>query len=215
MKTIGVIGSGSAGKALATGFKKHGYEVMIGSREPAKLDNWINSDGNGIKAGDFSETAAFGEIVVLVVRGDIALEALQLIGEKNLNGKTIIDVTNPIDKNKPPVNGVLPYFTDFNESLMEKLQNAFPDARFVKSFNSIGGHLMVNPSFKDGKPTMFICGNNDDAKAEVTVILDQFGFETEDCGKVEAARAIEPLCMLWCIPGFLQNRWVQGFKLLK
>jgi 8-hydroxy-5-deazaflavin:NADPH oxidoreductase len=113
------------------------------------------------------------------------------------------------------VNGVLQYFTSQNDSLMERLQKLAPQAHFVKAFNSIGNAFMVNPDFKGVKPTMFICGNHDGAKADVRTILDQFGFEVEDVGKVEAARAIEALCMLWCIPGFLKDSWTHAFKLLK
>jgi 8-hydroxy-5-deazaflavin:NADPH oxidoreductase len=99
---------------------------------------------------------------------------------------------------------------------MERLQRIAPDAQFVKAFNSVGSGLMVNPDFGDGtKPTMFICGNNDDAKKKVRGILEKFGFETEDMGKAESARAIEPLCILWCIPGFISNEWAHAFKLLK
>ena len=97
---------------------------------------------------------------------------------------------------------------------MERLQREVPGAQFVKAFNSVGNACMVNPEFKGGKPTMFICGNSDAAKQTVTRILDQFGWEAADMGKVESARAIEPLCMLWCIPGFLRNDWVHAFKML-
>ena len=98
---------------------------------------------------------------------------------------------------------------------MEKLQQSFPEIHFVKAFNSVGNSFMVNPSFPGGKPSMFICGNSEKAKAEVKEIIDLFGWETEDMGMVEAARAIEPLCMLWCIPGLTKNSWAHAFKLLK
>ncbi len=97
---------------------------------------------------------------------------------------------------------------------MERQQRDFPEIRFVKAFNSVGSTLMVDPKFKGGKPTMFICGNNADAKRTVSKILDQFGWEVADMGPAEAARAIEPLCMLWCIPGFANNEWNHAFKLL-
>jgi 8-hydroxy-5-deazaflavin:NADPH oxidoreductase len=108
----------------------------------------------------------------------------------------------------------LKFFTSHDESLMERLQREFPSANFVKAFNSVGSALMVNPQFKGGKPTMFICGNSEAAKKSVGGILDQFGWEVADMGSAEAARAIEPLCMLWCLPGFLRNEWVHAFKLL-
>jgi len=127
----------------------------------------------------------------------------------------VIDATNPI-ADAPPVNGVLKFFTSLDESSMERLQREHPRAHFVKAFNSVGSGCMVNPQFKGGRPTMFICGNDEAAKQTVARILDQFGWETADAdmGKAEAARAIEPLCMLWCIPGFLRNDWSHAFKLL-
>ena len=150
---------------------------------------------------------------MLAVKGTAAVEALRGAGAANLTGKTVIDACNPI-ADEPPTNGVLKFFTNHDESLMEKLQKEFKSARFVKAFNSVGSSSMVNPQFKGGKPTMFICGNDDEAKKTVGKILDQFGWEVADMGKAEAARAIEPLCMLWCIPGFLRNEWVHAFKLL-
>ena len=105
-------------------------------------------------------------------------------------------------------------FTDLNDSLMERLQREFPDARFVKAFSSVGNALMVNPQLRDGRPSMFICGNDEAAKQTVAGILGQFGWDSVDMGGVEAARAIEPLCMLWCIPGFLRNEWNHAFRLL-
>jgi hypothetical protein len=209
---IGVLGSGTVAKVLAAGFLKHGHQVTMGTRTPAKLADWAAQNPEG-SVGNFASAAAFGEVVVLAVKGKVAAEALRLAGAENLLGKTVIDATNPIE-DAPPVNGVLPFFTNINESLMERLQHEFAGAHFVKAFNSVGAASMVNPEFKDGKPTMFICGNNESAKKTVGGILDQFGWETADMGKAEAARAIEPLCMLWCIPGFTRNQWTHAFKLL-
>jgi predicted dinucleotide-binding enzyme len=214
MKKIGVLGSGAVGKVLAGGFLKHGYEVMLGSREPAKLAEWQAAGGGRGSAGTFADAAHFGETVVLAVKGTAAEEVVRLVGADALAGKTVIDATNPIAE-APPVNGVLRLFTTFDESLMERLQRQAPAARFVKAFSSVGNSLMVNPQLAGGPPTMFICGNEVAAKAEVKGILDQFGWSTEDLGAMEAARAIEPLCILWCIPGFRQNRWRHAFKLLE
>jgi predicted dinucleotide-binding enzyme len=213
-KKIGIIGSGAVGQALATGFLKYGYQVMIGSRDLSKLAEWKSKSGEGGSIGTFAETAEFGEIIVLATKGSAALDALQLAGKANLSGKTIIDTTNPI-ADTPPENGVLNFYTELNNSQMERLQKAFPDANFVKAFNSIGSGLMINPDFGSEKPTMFICGNNKEARHEVSVICFLFGFETADMGTAEAARAIEPLCMLWCIPGFRDNNWNHAFRLLK
>jgi 8-hydroxy-5-deazaflavin:NADPH oxidoreductase len=210
---IAVIGSGDVGKTLASGFLKHGHEVMIGTRDPAKLAQWAAQNPAG-RVGSFDETAKFGELVVLAVKGTIAADVLRASGRANLASKTVIDATNPIT-DAPPVNGVLKFFTNLDESLMEKLQREFADANFVKAFNSVGVAAMVNPQFAGGPPSMFICGNSEAAKQRVATILDQFGWETADMGMAEAARAIEPLCILWCIPGFLSNDWLHAFKLLR
>ncbi|MCB9234651.1 MAG: NAD(P)-binding domain-containing protein [Bacteroidia bacterium] len=212
-KKIGILGSGIVAKTLGAGFLKYGYEVMLGTRDVSKLTEWQAGAGKGAKTGSFAETAAFGEIIVLAVGGTVAREVLETVGADHLNGKTVIDATNPIAK-APPVNGVMKFFTTLDESLMEILQNAFPGAHFVKSFSCVGSAFMVDPRF-ESKPTMFICGNNDQAKAEVSAILDQFGWEISDMGKVEGARAIEPLCMLWCIPGMLRGEWSHAFRLMK
>jgi predicted dinucleotide-binding enzyme len=210
---VGVLGSGDVAKTLAGGFLKHGHEVMMGTRDPGKLAAW-NANDRRATVDSFAEAARFGELVVLAVKGAVAAEALQAAGPANLKGKTVIDATNPL-ADAPPVKGVLNYFTSLDESLMERLQREFPEARLVKAFNSVGNVRMVNPEYAGGRPTMFICGNDPAAKEIVTQILEQFGWETEDMGQVEAARAIEPLCMLWCIPGFLRNQWTHAFKLLR
>jgi predicted dinucleotide-binding enzyme len=209
---VGVLGSGDVAKVLGGGFLKHGHDVMMGTREPAKLADWASQNSKG-RVGGFADAANFADLVVLAVKGAVAADALRAAGKANLTGKTIIDATNPI-ADAPPVNGVLKFFTDLDESLMERLQREFEGALFVKAFSSVGNALMINPQFEGGKPTMFICGNDDGAKKTVTGILDQFGWETADMGKAEAARAIEPLCMLWCIPVFLRNQSGHAFKLL-
>ncbi|HEX4053209.1 MAG TPA: NAD(P)-binding domain-containing protein [Tepidisphaeraceae bacterium] len=209
---VGILGSGDVAKALAGGFLKNSHEVMLGTRTPAKLAEWKTQNPKG-RTGSFADAATFGDLVVLAVKGNAAAEALRSAGTRNVSGKTVIDATNPTE-DSPPVNGVLKFFTKPNESLMEQLQQEFSGAKFVKAFNSVGADSMVSPEFEDGKPTMFICGNDESAKKTVSGILDAFGWETADMGKAEAARAIEPLAMLWCIPGFLRNEWTHAFKLL-
>ena len=213
-KKIAVLGSGVVGQTLADGFLKHGYDVIRGSREPSKLASWKTGAGAKASVGTFAEAAKQGDIVVLAVKGGAAEEVLALAGPESLAGKTVIDTTNPI-ADAPPVNGVLSYFTNLGDSLMERLKKRVPSARFVKAFSCVGNVFMVNPDFGGTKPTMFICGDHGGAKEEVRAILDQFGWETEDMGSAEAARAIEPLCMLWCIPGLTRNQWGHAFKLLK
>jgi predicted dinucleotide-binding enzyme len=210
---VGVLGSGDVAKVLAAGFLKHGHAVMVGSRSPEKLKEWASAN-KGASAGTFAKVAEFGELLVLAVKGNAAAEALRLAGAANLNGKPVIDACNPIAE-VPPVHGVLKFFTTHDESLMEQLQREFSSAHFVKAFNSVGSVCMINPQFPGGKPTMFICGNSEPAKKTVAQICDQFGWEVADMGAAEAARAIEPLCMLWCIPGFLRADWMHAFKLLQ
>jgi predicted dinucleotide-binding enzyme len=210
---IGVIGSGVVATTLGSGFLTHGHEVVLGTRESAKLEEWAKENPKGRVMG-FAETAAFAEIIVLAVKGTASLKALRAIGAANLAGKIVIDATNPIAE-VPPVNGVLSFFTSQNDSLMEQLQREFGGARFVKAFNSVGAACMINPQFEGGKPTMFLCGNDAAAKQTVTGLLDQLGWVSEDTGAVESARAVEALCMLWCIAGFRSNDWVHAYKVLR
>lgn len=210
---IGIIGSGVVGQTLANGFIKHDYEVTIGTNTASKRDELRRKTNGKATVGTFEDAAKFGDVIVLATKGTAALEALSAAGTAHLAGKTVIDTCNPI-ADAAPLNGVLQFFTSQNESLMERLQNAVPEARFVKAFSCIGNALMVDPDFGGQKPTMFICGNDERAKATVRSIVEQFGHDVADMGTVEAARAIEPLCILWCIPGFRSGTWTHAFKLL-
>jgi predicted dinucleotide-binding enzyme len=210
---IGILGSGAVARTLGTGFLKYGHEVTVGTRDAAKLAEWKAANPKG-SVGSFADAAAFGEVLVLAAKGSVAAKVCRLAGAGNFAGKPVLDTTNPIVEGGPD-KGVLKYFTTLEDSLMERLQKEFPEARFVKAFNSVGAPRMVDPDFGGVKPTMFLCGNDAAAKATATKILDQFGWEVADMGGVEAARAIEPLCILWCIPGFRENSWTHAFKLLK
>jgi len=211
---VGVLGSGNVGKVLAAGFLKHGHKSMLGTRDPNKpeVQQWLR-ETPGATAGTFEQAARFGEVVVLATLGRAALEAIKLAGVANFAGKTVIDTTNPI-ADTPPVQGVLAFTTGPNESLGERVQAAAPQARVVKAFNSVGAARMVNPSYQQGPPTMFLCGDDESAKKRVSEIIRMFGWEPFDCGGIVASRALEPLCMLWCIPGFRRNQWTHAFKLL-
>ena len=188
---------------------------MLGTRNVAKEEvlKWQQEYPAG-RLGSFQDTAQFGEIIVLAVSGLVAEDAITMAGKEYFFEKIVIDATNPIAA-VPPDNGVLKFFTTLEDSLMERIQKLVPAAKIVKAFNSVGNAFMYKPSFPAGTPTMFICGNDEAAKKTVTGILDSFGWETEDMGRAEAARAIEPLCILWCIPGFIRNQWGHAFKLLK
>lgn len=211
---VGILGSGIVGRVLGAGFLKHGHQVMIGTRDSDKpdLQQWVR-ETPGVKTGSFEDAARFGDLILLVTLGRAAENAIELAGAANFTGKTLIDATNPL-ADAPPVNGVLPYFTGPNESLGERIQAKIPGANVVKAFNSVGNTRMVNPQFEQGTPTMFLCGNSDAAKSQVSEVIRQFGWEPFDCGSIVSARALEPLCMLWCLPGFLRNQWTHAFKVL-
>ena len=209
---VGILGSGDVAKALAGGFLKHGHQVHSARAIPPSLPTSSpRITARGPAAPPTPRSSASSSCLRSRARPRSMRSRPR--ARANLAGKPVIDATNPIAE-APPANGVLKFFTNLDQSLMERLQAAFPDAHFVKAFSSVGNAMMVNPQFKGGKPTMFICGNDDKAKAVVGGIIDQFGWETADMGKAEAARAIEPLCMLWCIPGFIRNEWTHAFKLL-
>lgn len=208
---VGILGSGDVAKALGKGFLASGHEVMLGSREADKVKGW--SDHAHAKHGTFTEAARFGDVVVVAVKGTVAVDAVKSVAA-GIEGKPVIDATNPI-ADAPPVNGILQFFTGPNDSLMERLQAAVPGAHFVKAFSCVGNPFMYKPTFPGGPPTMFICGNHDGAKEKVRGVLTEFGWDSEDIGKVEGARAIEPLCQLWCAPGMIRNQWTHAFKLLK
>lgn len=211
-KKIAVLGSGTVGEVLANGFLKYGHAVMRASRDPKKLDGWKNAAKGEASTGTFADAAKWGEIIVLAVKGTASEGTIKELAGA-LAGKTVIDATNPI-ADAPPQNGVIQYFTQQNESLMERLQKAAPQTRFVKAFNSVGNALMVNPKLPK-KPTMFICGNDAGAKQQASELLAQFGWEAMDMGGVEAARPIEALCILWCIPGFIKNDWMHVIDYVK
>lgn len=211
---VGVLGSGIVGRVLGAGFIKHGHEVMIGTRDAEKgeLRQWLRENA-GASAGSFAAAAKFGEFLVLAVGGNVVEQALDRAGPANFAGKTLMDATNPIAA-APPINGVLQFFTGPNDSLGERIQAKLPGARVVKAFNSVGNGLMIDPHFEQGTPTMFLCGESEAAKSQVSGVIRAFGWEPFDCGGIIASRALEPLCMLWCIPMFRQNQASHAFKML-
>ncbi len=213
MKKVAILGSGMVGQTLARGFLRYGNDVAIGTQNPTKKIDWDQATGKSPDVTTYEQAAQGADILVLAVKGTVAEDVVKAVAA-HASGKTVIDAANPIAE-LPPENGVLRFFTNLDESLMERLQKLVPTAHFVKAFNSVGSARMVNPDFAGIRPTMFICGNDAAAKQEVSTILDQFGWDVEDMGSVQAARAIEPLCMLWYIPGFLKNEWSHAFKLLK
>jgi predicted dinucleotide-binding enzyme len=207
---IAVLGSGHVGQALAGGLKAQGHEVRIGSREGNKLAEFCAK--TGVPEGRFEEVAAFGEVVILAVLGGVAEGLVKQLAPQ-LAGKPVLDTTNPIGG--APESGMLPYFTASNESLLERLQKAAPEAKLVKWFNSVGAHLMVKPALRGGTPTMFICGDDAAAKAIASTLATELGWNVEDAGPARLAHALEALCQLWCAPGFLRNDWAHAFAMLR
>ena len=143
---FGVLGSGTVAKTLAIALIERDHQVMVGTRDTEKLADWLHDHPLAL-AGSFREAAEFGDAVVLAVKGSAAADALHAAGKANLKGKLVIDATNPI-ADAPPVNGVLKFFTTLDDSLMERLQRGFPEAHFVKAFNSVGSSQFANPQFR-------------------------------------------------------------------
>jgi predicted dinucleotide-binding enzyme len=217
---IGMLGSGDVGRKLADGLIEVGHEVKIGTRDPAKeqIVQWVrNHVDRGEKqkasAGSFAEAASFGEMVIIATLWDGTVNAIKMADPaKNLTGKMVIDVTNPLDFSKgiPPKLAV-----GHTDSAGETVQRLLPDAKVVKTLNIVGNPHMIHPDFPCGPPTMFICGNDDEAKKMVIdSILTPFGWETIDIGGIEGARLLEPLAMLWITYYFRTNNGNHAFKLL-
>ena len=212
---IGIIGSGEVGRKLADGFIELGHHVKIGSRDPnqSKITDWINKhDKEKASSGTFAETASFGELVVLATLWEGTADAIQLSNSKNLTNKIVIDVTNPLDFSKgiPPTLAV-----GHTDSGGERVQRMLPDSKVVKAFNIVGNPHMLHPDFPGGKPTMFICGNDEVSKKIVTdYILSKFGWETIDIGGIEGSRVLEPLALLWILQYFKTGNGNHAFKLL-
>jgi predicted dinucleotide-binding enzyme len=195
---IGVLGTGMVGNALATKFAGIGHEVKMGARD-AKSDKaaaWAASAGAKASPGTFADAAAFGEVVLNCTSGAGSLDALKAAGAANLRGKVLVDVANPLDfsRGMPPS-----LFTVANDSLGERIQAAFPDARVVKALNTVNASVMVDPKRVPGVSDLFVCGNDAAAKAEVTRILKEwFGWPVVvDLGDITAARATEAYLLLW------------------
>lgn len=209
---IGILGSGDVGLKLADGFIATGHTVKIGTRSPEKVTSWAVRHGGRASAGSFADAASFGEIIVLATLWEGTPSALQLAGARNFSGKVVVDVTNPLDFSK----GVPPKLAvGHTDSGGETVQRLLPDAQVVKAFNIVGNPHMFKPDFRGGPPTMLICGNDERAKKSVTEILDAFGWETVDIGRIEEARLLEPLAMLWIAYYFKTGTANHAFKLLR
>jgi len=209
---IGIIGSGSVAQVLGSGFLSKGHSVMLGTRDASKLGEWVTNSGNNAQVGSFEDAAKFGDLVLLSVPGKALESVIDLAGRENLSGKTVIDITNPMDFSQ----GTPPRFTaTVGNSLGEQVQRLLPEANVVKAFNSIGVAVMTDPDFNGEAATHFIAGNSDPAKAEATELISEFGWEVVDVGGIEQSFFLEALTSLWVNYAFRSNNWNQAFKLLR
>jgi predicted dinucleotide-binding enzyme len=210
---VGVLGTGDVGRAIANGFIATGHEVRMGARDAgnAKAAEWAKQAGAMGSTGTFAAAARFGDVVVLATLGAANLDVLRTIGDA-VDGKVLIDTTNPLDfsKGAPPT-----LFVSGNDSGGEQVQRAVPRAKVVKAFNTIGHAFMFRPGFPGGQPTVFIAGDDAAAKKQVSEILEDFGLEPTDIGGIECSRYLEAMCMVWVLYGFKTGTWTHAFKLIR
>jgi len=211
---VGVLGSGDVGRRLAVGFRGRGHDVMVGSRDPGKpeLREWVSGEAAGVGIGTFAQAAAHGELLVLAVMGNAAGEAIAGAGPGNFTGKVVIDAMNPLDMS----GGFPPKLSITGEdSLGERVQRALPGAKVVKAFNTIGSPYFVDPVFSEGRPTMLIAGDDEDAKRTVGDVLADFGWgDVVDIGGIDGSRELEAICIAWVKIGAARGSWDHGFRLL-
>jgi predicted dinucleotide-binding enzyme len=208
---IGIVGSSEVAKSLAGGFLSEGHEVMLGSRQPGKLAAWVRESGNRASGGTFSETANFGELVVLAVHGTKSAEAIQIAGVDSFKDKVVIDATNPLDMSggSPELVGGL------GKSGGEINQATLSGAFVVKAFNTVGHAHFYRPEFPSGPPDMFICGDDAGAKEQVARICKDFGWNPIDVGGINLSHYLEAMAMVWIITASTGGHWNQAFKLLR
>src|SRR6185369_10942935 len=209
---IGILGTGDVGRALGTGFVKHGHEVKIGSREAGneKAEAWKQETGDKALTGTFADAAAFGEIVIVSTLWTGTENALRLAGHDNFKGKTVIDTINPLDFSTGA-----PRLAVSGTSAGEEVQKWLPDSHVVKAFNIVGKAHMVDPQFPGGPPDMFIAGNDAGAKETVSGILKDFGWDVVDLGGIESSRYLESMAMVWILHYFQTKNGNHAFKFLR
>lgn len=199
---IGVLGTGIVGNTIASALISNGHEVKMGSRSANNEKNIafvVNTGNQNASAGTFEDAASFGEIIFNCTAGSASLEALKLAGATNLNGKILVDISNPLDFSK----GMPPSLSVCNtNSLGEEIQKEFRDVRVVKTLNTMWSKLMVNPSLVNyGDHNVFICGNDEEAKKVIIdLVLIPFGWLKKnifDLGDITKARGTEMYLSLW------------------
>lgn len=210
---VGIIGSGDVGKQLARGFAKHGFEVVIGTRDPKKLEAWSKEAPGKVSVGSFAQAATHGDIVILATAGTGTESAIDLAEPKNFKGKLVLDATNPLDFSKGMPPGL---FVGTTDSLGERVQRKLSDAKVVKCFNTVGNVKMIDPKFKEGAPPLMICGNDAAAKKRVDAILKELGWPGAfDVGGIDAARSLEALVPLWVRIAAATSSYDHAFKVVR
>jgi len=207
---VGILGSGDVGKSFARAFGALGHDVVIGSRSPEKLSDFVGGEGDRVTSGTFEEAARSGDLLVLATHGMATEEAIEMAGKSNFGNKVVIDATNPLDFS----GGAPRLAVGHTDSLGEQIQRSIPNARVVKAFNTVGNALFFKPELPNGPPDMFIGGNDADAKKLVSQVCDAFGWGVVDLGGIEASRYLEPMCMAWVVHGVISGTWMHAFKLL-
>lgn len=197
MKKIGILGTGMVGNTIGSKLIELGYEVKMGSRtdDNPKAAEWVNKNGENSSQGTFSDATKFGDIIFNCTKGEAVLDILKMAGVENFSGKTLIDVSNPLDfsKGMPPT-----LFISNDNSLGEEIQKLLPDANVVKTLNIVNCEVMVNASKSGGEPTMLVSGNNNQAKADTVEILKQFGWnDVIDLGDITTSRGTESMLPVW------------------
>lgn len=192
---VAVMGTGMVGRSLAGRLSTLGHEVMMGSRDGSTARAWAEAEG--ARSGTYTEAAAWGELVIFATRGAALLDAARAAGSGHLDGKVVIDVTNPLDTSGEGLPTLIPALSN-TTSAGEELQRAHPGARVVKALNTMTCTVMVDPSRVPGEHDVFLCGNDQAAKAEVEALLGSFGWAAPiDLGPIEAARGLEGLMPFW------------------
>jgi predicted dinucleotide-binding enzyme len=212
---IGIIGSGMVAQQLGLGFLKLGHEVKLGTRHPAKLDQWLKQAGGKASVGSFADAAKFGELVALATLWDNGAteEAIKQAGRENLAGKVVMDVTNPLapaGEKQPPKLAL-----GYPNSAGATVQSWLPTSKVVKAFNTITAFYMANPRMKEGIPTLFIAGNDPSANNTIKDIAEKWGWDVQDIGGIDQSYLLEALALIWIRYGFLHNYWKHAFRLLK
>jgi predicted dinucleotide-binding enzyme len=207
---VGILGSGDVGKSFARAFGALGHEVVIGSRSPEKLSDFVSGEADRVTSGTFEEAARSGDLIVLATHGMATEEAMTMAGKSNFDHKVVIDATNPLDES----GGAPRLAVGHTDSLGEQIQRSIPNARVVKAFNTVGNPLFFKPELPGGPPDMFIGGNDADAKKLVSQVCEAFGWGVIDLGGIEASRYLEPMCMAWVLHGVISGTWLHAFKML-